>query len=332
MALLSDYTSGTISVAADGTAVTGVGTGWVAAGFREGDLLFADGYTGVVKSVESNTALTLDQPWRGGALSGAAYRLRYQSDGSRFSAQSRALIEMIGGSGNLEALGGLESAPNTLPYFTGAGQMGLTAFDQEARDFLAAATEEERLQALGFSAFMAGLRDDADEAALLTSLGFSDFMAGLRDRVDGPALYGAMGQIPNAQIRNDLTADKAFRRGNILGTASQTAGVPTGALVERGSNANGEYVRYADGTQICISPALNPSTSIATGSFFRSFPIVQGFPAAFVAPPACFGNTAEEQTWVNARQDFANSRWAAVVWASYAGGSFIRLGAIGRWF
>lgn len=35
---------------------------------------------------------------------------------------------------------------------------------------------------------------------------------------------------------------------NILGTVSQSAGVPTGAIIERGGNANGEYTRYADGT------------------------------------------------------------------------------------
>lgn len=54
-----------------------------------------------------------------------------------------------------------------------------------------------------------------------------------------------------ARIPATLTPDKAFRRGNILGTVSQSGGVPTGAIIERGSNANGEYVRFADGTQIC---------------------------------------------------------------------------------
>lgn len=42
-----------------------------------------------------------------------------------------------------------------------------------------------------------------------------------------------------------------YHQGSILGTVSQSSGVPTGAIIERGSNANGEYVRYADGTQIC---------------------------------------------------------------------------------
>ncbi|EKD22479.1 MAG: hypothetical protein ACD_85C00011G0003, partial [uncultured bacterium] len=44
---------------------------------------------------------------------------------------------------------------------------------------------------------------------------------------------------------------EVYTSGSILGTVSQSAGVPTGAVIEQGSNANGEYCRYADGTQIC---------------------------------------------------------------------------------
>lgn len=42
---------------------------------------------------------------------------------------------------------------------------------------------------------------------------------------------------------------KIVHTGNVVGTVSQSAGLPTGSVIERGSNANGEYVRYADGTQ-----------------------------------------------------------------------------------
>ena len=54
---------------------------------------------------------------------------------------------------------------------------------------------------------------------------------------------------------------QAFRQGNILGTVSQSGGVPTGAIIERGSNANGEFVKYADGTMIC-SGSVNLTGSI----------------------------------------------------------------------
>lgn len=85
----------------------------------------------------------------------------------------------------------------------------------------------------------------------------------------------------------DETPDKAFRRGNILGTVSQVGGVPTGALIEYGSNANGEYVRFANGTQICVKRMSFPgAVDTATGSlFFSSAKDLGSWPAAFVASP-----------------------------------------------
>ncbi len=44
-----------------------------------------------------------------------------------------------------------------------------------------------------------------------------------------------------------------YKRKNILGVVSQTAGIPTGAIIERGSNANGEYIKFADGTLVCMA-------------------------------------------------------------------------------
>lgn len=62
---------------------------------------------------------------------------------------------------------------------------------------------------------------------------------------------------------------------NIIGTVSQSGGVPTGAIIERGSNANGEYVRFTDGTQICTVDSL---ATLASG------PTTWTFPAAFIYP------------------------------------------------
>jgi hypothetical protein len=63
---------------------------------------------------------------------------------------------------------------------------------------------------------------------------------------------------------NDL-----FSKLNILGTVSETSGVPTGAIIEQGSNANGQYVRFADGTQICFDTRL----SSAAGASAWTFPV-----------------------------------------------------------
>ncbi|MGP3699918.1 hypothetical protein ACTVZP_22200, partial [Rhodobacter sp. NSM] len=77
---------------------------------------------------------------------------------------------------------------------------------------------------------------------------------------------------------------KALLVSDILGTVAQSAGLPTGALIERGSNANGEYTRFADGTQICFINAFDlPYLPGAGGA------VCQGdwtFPATFAAQPA----------------------------------------------
>ena len=49
----------------------------------------------------------------------------------------------------------------------------------------------------------------------------------------------------------------------ILGLVAQSGGVPTGSIVERGSNSNGEYVKFADGTLICF---MNPAGSASIGA------------------------------------------------------------------
>lgn len=182
MALISDYTAGTITVSANGTAVTGVGTAWQVAGFKEGDWFIANGWVNVVASVNSNTSLTLVAPWRGGALSGAAYRLRYMSDGSRASAQARQLIDMLGGSGNLEALGGLVGVANKLPYFTGPGTAALTDLTAFARTLLASTNMTNARTALGATATGDALFTAADAEAAREGLG----LASIAEATNGP--------------------------------------------------------------------------------------------------------------------------------------------------
>lgn len=58
----------------------------------------------------------------------------------------------------------------------------------------------------------------------------------------------------SAAVRSALGSTGAlYSRDSILGAVSQSSGVPTGAVIQRGSNANGEFVRIADGTQVCYA-------------------------------------------------------------------------------
>lgn len=73
----------------------------------------------------------------------------------------------------------------------------------------------------------------------------------------------------------------------LLGTVSQSGGVPTGAIIERGSNANGEYIRFADGTQICTMSITVTDQAIDTPySTLYQGVRAWAFPQTFSSPPA----------------------------------------------
>lgn len=126
---------------------------------------------------------------------------------------------------------------------------------------------------------------------------------------------------------------QVYHQGSLLGTVSQAAGIPTGAIIERGSNANGEYTKFADGTMICTVSGLNTSASTdTTWTFPATFsypanpgrPVVSGATATTVATGAylAVGGIASG-TGVNVNALTAPGTRVAVV---------VNLMAIGRWF
>ena len=83
-----------------------------------------------------------------------------------------------------------------------------------------------------------------------------------------------------------LTADSALLP--ILGAVSQSAGIPTGAIIERGSNANGEYVKFADGTLICTMDNTGTTIPVTSsfGNIFVSSTQSWTYPSVFISAPA----------------------------------------------
>lgn len=78
----------------------------------------------------------------------------------------------------------------------------------------------------------------------------------------------------------------------VLGTVTQSGGVPTGAIVERGANIDGQYVRYADGTQICTEIAYSADgTATASGALWQSPLLSWTFPAPFDTVDSITGTT-----------------------------------------
>jgi len=76
----------------------------------------------------------------------------------------------------------------------------------------------------------------------------------------------------NIEDDADRIFTRLYRRGNVLSTVTMGGGGnPTGGLMERGSNANGKYIRFADGTQICHETIASNFGSDVTWTFPAAF-------------------------------------------------------------
>lgn len=112
---------------------------------------------------------------------------------------------------------------------------------------------------------------------------------------------------------------------SIVGTVAQSGGMPTGAVIERGTNANGNYTRFADGTQECFNTL---SASSGAG-------VVWTFPAAFSAAPV-IGGMSVATVCSSVQMDAAPSATAATISArdktDARRADVVHLVAKGRWF
>ena len=312
-----------LAVAADATLLTHAGGGHQlkinkAAAAETASLLFQTGWSGRAEI---------------GTVGEDGLSIKVSADGATFvpallarSDQLRIDLPLTGAAVQADALDATPARVMT----TGAFGLGMS-------DGLAAPSDDADLclkAGLAYRLTPAALHAPATEVSggsLLVSTGAGGsvqqlFLAAggarlwLRGLAAGASLWGVWQRI----LGNDL----------ILGPVAQAAGVPTGALFETGSNANGSWTRFADGTQICTGAGLSaPNISTAEGTIFRSADVVWSFPAGFVGAPVVSGAAEDLQAWLSAGLPGTTSCTvrlkSAVSKASSVG---LRLMAQGRWF
>ncbi|RXH41059.1 carbohydrate-binding protein [Bradyrhizobium zhanjiangense] len=115
MTALVSYSTGTATVSAGGTTVTGIGTIWSGVNARPGDILQVGNYQSVISDVVDTGTLTIP-PWGGGAQTAVAYKI-WQVSPQRFAgAQAMAdvntLVAALNTTGFFVFVGSTETVPD----------------------------------------------------------------------------------------------------------------------------------------------------------------------------------------------------------------------------
>ena len=107
--------------------------------------------------------------------------------------------------------------------------------------------------------------------------------------------------------------------------------------IEKGTNANGTYIKFPDGTMICHNRvALNSiNMQSAWGSLFISAEFPTTFPATFVVPPVVSVNmenlTGDGAIWMNALSTVGSFTGRFVRGSALTFTATLGWMAVGRW-
>jgi hypothetical protein len=338
------YKSGTVSVVLNSNAVIGAGTAFIA-NSRVGDAFRGpDGAWYEVTNIASDTALSISPNYQGATNAAGIYALAPMQGYVKDSADAlRALVNQFGGVlavlGTTPTTAGVRTALNLSntdglsegvanKYLTNARVIASTLTGLDLSSATAVVAVDSILVALGKLQAQVSSRALKGANSDITSLtGLTTALA---------VNQGGTGVGTTAALLAALQVAGAYGKSNVVGTVSQTSGVPTGAIVERGSNTNGNFVKYADGTMICwYYTSVQYTLSTPYGSQFISASLSYPFPVGFVGVPMVVPSaiTTPQVVWAaiegSASASAMTMRLIGVIngATSYAG--YI---ATGRWF
>lgn len=174
--------------------------------------------------------------------------------------------------------------------------------------------------------------DTGDTASMLFQSGWTGYaeigLAGSDDLTfkafDGTGWYEALTVDAAAHALRSEGA-LIYHQANILGAVAQAGGQATGALFESGSSATGQWLRLADGTQICSHRMSASSASATLWTYPQGFvapPVVSGVAESAVLSVLCLDAAPQVDEASFSLRDATNARR----------GDMVHMQAIGRWF
>lgn len=133
-----------------------------------------------------------------------------------------------------------------------------------------------------------------------------------------------------------MRADYGYGPGNLLGTVTQSGGIPTGGAIETGENASGSYVKFANGLMMQWGVAASPSSYVPDGSIYRGGATTFDYPEDFAAgtiPALSVSVNSTDTVWAQARS-LVNTGGSARLMAATEPTQSYDVGwlAIGYWF
>ncbi|POO54405.1 phage tail protein [Agrobacterium rosae] len=287
--MTTPYVTGTVSVTAGSAIVTGVGTGWLTSGLVAGQfgLDSANGNPVPVLSIDSDTQITLAKQWRGASASAQGYWITYDvTPGQQTVANAQMLALYLSRLDKpaLAALASLVPTAEKLPYFGANGAGALTDFNAAARALLAGGVLPNGQLPARLRSTIPGSVIDVNT---LTETGYHFALGGstntpgagnwyIQTIAQGVGVGNASGVRQRAYTDNGHAVYERYIWYN--GWQPWRRADPP----ERGSNANGEYVRFADGTQICRGNFVGYTANVG---------ILKTSPASFIsAVNPCFAS------------------------------------------
>ncbi|WP_426234713.1 phage tail protein [Pseudomonas sp. TWP3-2] len=327
---------GTVSVTQNSSTVSGVNTAF-AANTRIGDAFIGpDGRQYELGNVASDTVISIIPPYLGPTVSGTSYAVApIQGYQKGLADEVRSWVNTYGQ--KMAALGTTGNY-DLLPLNKGGTGLAVN-------------TSAELLTALGAMPAAGGAYTPIFNALRVVTgavpSGGGGFL-GWNETGNGSGMSGAVSFTCNQGGGTGGFSWRTVNQGNTAGGPFMTysyAGVlnvPTGLqlagrnVVESGSNANGNWIRFGDGTQICTFTTGSIGASTVQGNCWISAPAIWTYPAAFVASsePVVTGvaNSGNSVVSLNSAPTPTNVSWSRVSFYGDATGRASRLMAVGRWF